>query len=190
MWERFTGAARSVVRGAVAHADRAGSRTVGEPELLLALLDRRDTPAAAVLDGLGAPRPALAADLAADRRRGGVSAADAAALAGLGIDVDAVVARVEDAHGVGALAGGPTDGGRRTGRRAWTRHRFSPEARAVLERALRIAVGRGERHIGDEHLLLALTVRSGPAGSVLAGHGVTHDAVVRILGERAVGRAS
>ncbi|MFE7294904.1 Clp protease N-terminal domain-containing protein [Streptomyces sp. NPDC057579] len=186
MFERFTAAARAVVRGAVEHADRAGSPTVGEPELLLALLDRRGTPAAAVLDGLRVPRTAVADALAADRRRGGISTADAAALAGLGIDVDEVVARVEDVHGTGALAGGWA-GARR---RRWARRRFSPDAQAVLERALRIAVGRAERHIGDEHLLLALTARSGPAGAALAEHGATHDAVVQVLAERPAGRAS
>ncbi|KUL53358.1 peptidase [Streptomyces sp. NRRL F-4489] len=185
MFERLTAEARAVVRGAVEHADRTGQEAVGEPELLLALLDGRGTPAAAVFDGLGAPRTALAGDLAAVRRRGGLSAADAAALAGLGIDVEEVVARVEDVHGAGALAGGAAAGGRRKR----VRGRLTPDARAVLERALRIALGRGDRHIGDEHLLLALTARSGPAGGVLAGHGVTYEAVERALGERAAGRA-
>ncbi|GGW85963.1 Clp protease N-terminal domain-containing protein [Streptomyces noursei] len=186
MFERFTAAARAVVGGAVEHADRTGSDCVGEPELLLALLDQRDSPAAAVLDGLGAPRPAVVRDLAADRRRGGLSAADTAALAGLGIDVDAVVARVEETHGAGALAGG----GRRAGRGKRVRRTFAPEGKAVLERALRIAAGRGDRRLGDEHLLLALTAGSGPAGVVLAGHGVTYDAVARVLAEPSARRAS
>ncbi|MEW1657803.1 Clp protease N-terminal domain-containing protein [Streptomyces sp. NPDC093707] len=184
MFERFTAAARAVVGSAVAHADRTGSDTVGEPELLLALLDQRDSLAAAVLDGLGVPRPAVADALAADRRRGGLSAADTAALAGLGIDVDAVVARVEEAHGAGALAGG----GRRAGRGKRVRRTFSPEGKAVLERALRIAAGRGDGYLGDEHLLLALTTGSGPAGVALAGHGATYQAVVRVLAARSTGR--
>ncbi|GGU87409.1 peptidase [Streptomyces albospinus] len=186
MFERFTAGARAVVRDAVEHADRTGSDTVGEPELLLALLDRTGSPAAAALDALGARREPLAGELAANRRRAGISAADAVALAGLGIDVDEVVARVERAHGAGALA----DGGRRAGRGKRVRRAFAPEGKAVLERSLRIAVGRGDRHIGDEHLLLALTARHGPAGAVLAGHGVTFDAVVRVLEERRAGRAS
>ncbi|MFK0289359.1 Clp protease N-terminal domain-containing protein [Streptomyces sp. NPDC090442] len=185
MFERLTAGARAVVRDAGAHAERTGSDTIGEPELLLAVLDRRGTPAAAALDGLGAPRAALADDLAADRRRAGLSAVDAAALAGLGIDVEEVIARVEEAHGAGALA----VGGRRGGRGRRIRRAFAPEGKAVLERALRIALGRGDRHIGDEHLLLALTARSGPAGAVLAGRGVTYEAVARTLARPPAERA-
>ncbi|MFE6740627.1 Clp protease N-terminal domain-containing protein [Streptomyces tubercidicus] len=178
MFERFTAGARAVVRGAAEQADRSGSGTIGEPELLLALLERTDSPAAAVLAALGVHerRESVADALAEVRRRGGVSTADAAALAGMGIDVDAIVARVEEAHGVGALAADGT-----AGRRKRVRRPFSAEAKAVLERALRIAVGRGERSLGDEHLLLALTARPGAAAAVLAEHGVTHDAVVRLL---------
>ncbi|MFK0262416.1 Clp protease N-terminal domain-containing protein [Streptomyces angustmyceticus] len=186
MFEKFTAGARAVVRGAVEQAERAGSGTVGEPELLLALLDRTDTPAAAVLRVLGVHerRASVAEALATVRRRGGVSTADAAALAGLGIDVDAIVARVERQHGVGALA---ADG--RGGRRKRLRRPFSAEAKSVLERALRIAVGRKERYLGDEHLLMALAAGRGPASAVLADHGVTHGAVVRVLEESRERRA-
>ncbi|MFE3550858.1 Clp protease N-terminal domain-containing protein [Streptomyces kronopolitis] len=177
MFERFTAEARAVVSGAAEQAERTGSDTIGEPELLLALLDRTDSPAAAALAALGlrARRDSVADALAAVRRRGGVSAADAAALAGLGIDVDAIVASVEREHGVGALAGGAP------GRRRGVRRRFTAEAKSVLERALRMAVARGERALGDEHLLLALTCGRGPAAVVLADHGVTHAAVLRVL---------
>ncbi|MFI0713154.1 Clp protease N-terminal domain-containing protein [Streptomyces inhibens] len=187
MFEKFTADARAVVRGAVEQTDRTGSGTVGEPELLLALLDRADSPAAEVLGALGVHerRESVADALAAVRRRGGMSTADAAALAGLGIDLDEIVARVEQAHGVGALsADGPA------GRRKRARRPFSAEAKSVLERALRIAVGRGDRYIGDEHLLMALTARPGPAAAVLADHGVTYGDVVRELGEARGRRAS
>ncbi|MFE1177543.1 Clp protease N-terminal domain-containing protein [Streptomyces sp. NPDC058773] len=179
MFEKFTAAARAVVRGAAEQADRTGSGTVGEPELLLALLERTDSPAAAVLTALGVRerRESVAQALAEVRRRGGVSTADAVALAGMGIDVDAIVARVEEAHGAGALAAGGTAGRRRM------RPPFTVEAKGVLQRALRSAAGRGDRHIGDEHLLLALATRPGPAAAVLADHGVTYDAVVRLLDE-------
>ncbi|MFJ9416167.1 Clp protease N-terminal domain-containing protein [Streptomyces sp. NPDC101227] len=185
MFERFTRDARAVVGDAVAQAGRTGSDTVGEPELLLALLDRTDSAAAAALGALGLRerRESVADALAAARRRGGISTADARALTGLGIDVEEIVARVEREHGVGALAAsGP--GGRRKG----ARRRFAPEAKSVLECSLRIAVGRGERHIGDEHLLLALTARPGPAAAVLADHGVTFGDVEQAVGE--VARAS
>lgn len=126
MFERFTAEARAVVSGAAEQADRTGSDTIGEPELLLALLDRTDSPAAGALAALGVPdrRASVTDALAAVRRRGGVSAADAAALADLGIDVDAIVASVEREHGVGALAGGTS--GRRRGCAAGSPPRRSP----------------------------------------------------------------
>ncbi|GAU65423.1 hypothetical protein SSP35_01_07640 [Streptomyces sp. NBRC 110611] len=180
MFEKFTADARAVVRDAAEQAGRTGSGTVGEPELLLALLDRKGSPAATALGALGVHkrRESVAEALAAVRRRGGISTADAAALAGLGIDVDEIVARVEQAHGVGALA---ADGA--PGRRKRARRPFTAEAKSVLERALRIAAGRGERRLGDEHLLMALTARPGPAAAVLAEHGVTFADVLRVVGE-------
>ncbi|MFD8796934.1 Clp protease N-terminal domain-containing protein, partial [Streptomyces vinaceus] len=98
MFERFTQDARDAVVGAVAEARRTGAATVAEEHLLLALLDR------GALDPLGVDRAAMAADLAAARRRGGMSRADEEALAGLGIDLTAIVSRVEEAHGEGVLA--------------------------------------------------------------------------------------
>ncbi|MFI0818115.1 Clp protease N-terminal domain-containing protein [Streptomyces sp. NPDC021098] len=204
MFERFTTSAREVVRGAVRQADATGGATVGEPELLLALLERTertdrtdradrgrteradrartDSPAADVLATLGATarRASIERALAEVRRRGGISAADAEALAGLGIDVDTIVSRVEAEHGVGALAAAP--------RRRRSRGRFDPEARSVLERSLRIAVGRGDKHIGDEHLLLALLARPGVAATVLADHDVTYIRAERALDARARAR--
>ncbi|SEB87834.1 Clp protease N-terminal domain-containing protein [Streptomyces melanosporofaciens] len=234
MFERFTTSARQVVRGAVRHAEDAGADTVGEAELLLALLDRTDgdrtggsgtedggshteasggrkdrtrtrgdrkgSPAAEVLAALGAHgrRASIERALAEVRRRGGITGADAEALAGLGIDVDEIVARVEEAHGVGALAtAGPTPGATsesapgsasarapRRGRRP-LRRPFSREAKSVLERSLRIALARGDKYIGDEHLLLALTARPGVAAHVLADHDVTYIQVERALTARA-----
>ncbi|MEV5774386.1 Clp protease N-terminal domain-containing protein [Streptomyces antimycoticus] len=240
MFERFTTSAREVVRGAVRHAEDTGADTVGEAELLLALLDRTDgdrkggsatggnrtedpggnrtedpggrkdrsrtrggrkgSPAAEVLTALGAHgrRASIERALAEVRRRGGITGADAEALAGLGIDVDEIVARVEEAHGVGALAAagstpgatpGPTAGSAsaralRRGRRP-PRRPFSREAKSVLERSLRIALARGDKYIGDEHLLLALTARPGIAAHVLADHDVTYIQVERALTARA-----
>ncbi len=245
MFERFTTSAREVVRGAVRHAEDTGADTVGEAELLLALLDRtggdstggnrtggsgadsnrtedgggrkggararsdrKGSLAAEVLTALGAQgrRASIERALAEVRRRGGITGADAEALAGLGIDVDEIVARVEEAHGVGALAtagftpdsapgstSGPTPESApgaapvrapRHGRRP-LRRPFSREAKSVLERSLRIALARGDKYIGDEHLLLALTARPGVAAHVLADHDVTYIQVERALTARA-----
>ncbi|WP_031004624.1 Clp protease N-terminal domain-containing protein [Streptomyces sp. NRRL F-5727] len=174
MFERFTKPARAVVKGAVDHAERGGAAVVTPEHLLLALLDREDTRAAAALGRLcpAERRPSLLAALSDARRRAGLSRADTEALAGLGIDVGAIVARVEEAHGAGALAGDRKDEGRWSGRRT-----FSREAKGVLERSLRVALARKDREIGDEHLLLALTATGGVVAEALADHGVTYAAV-------------
>ncbi|MFJ3708988.1 Clp protease N-terminal domain-containing protein [Streptomyces sp. NPDC090053] len=178
MFERFTQGARDVVTGAVGYADGAGESAITEEHLLMALLDARGTKGSFVLTSLGAAgwRDELSGALAETRRRGGVSQADLEALAGLGVDVDAIVARVEEAHGEGALAAGAT-------RTRPLRRPLAPGAREVLRSALRIAAGRGDRRLGDEHLLLALTGRRGAVAEALAGCGVSYGAVERVLGE-------
>ncbi|MEU2393109.1 Clp protease N-terminal domain-containing protein [Streptomyces sp. NPDC007369] len=179
MFERFTRDARDVVTGAVAEARRSGDTAVTEEHLLRALMEQ------GALDPLGVDRAAVAADLAAARRRGGMTRADEEALAGLGIDLAEVVSRVEEAHGTGALAQAPPR--RRTLgsslRSAFGRPEpadrhvpFGEGAKKTLEQALRIALGRRENHITALHLLLALLSRPGTAAEVLADHGVTYAA--------------
>lgn len=183
MFERFTKDARAVVKGAVEHADGEGAASVDDGHMLLALLDREASRASFALASLGAVRrrESIEGALGEARRRGGLSQADAAALAELGIDVSEIVSRVEETHGVGALAGGRRAG--RPGRgRGWSGHLpFTREAKGTLEKSLRIATARRDRHIGDEHILFALTVRPGPVSEVLADHGVTHASVERVL---------
>lgn len=178
MFERFTQHAREVVRGAVAHRDRAGSRSVDAEHLLLALLDREASRASFALAALGLAdrKESVREALDAARRRGGLSRADTDALAGLGIDVTEIVQRVEETHGVGAMSGDRADKGWWSGRRP-----FSRAAKDVLERSLRIAVAHRDGHIGDEHLLLALTAHPGVPAEVLADHGVTYESLTRVL---------
>ncbi|MFJ7625401.1 Clp protease N-terminal domain-containing protein [Streptomyces sp. NPDC097595] len=177
MFERFTKDARATVSGAVEHAGRTGAATVTGEHLLLALLDQEGGRAAFALTALGLVdrRESVDAALAEARRRGGMSRADADALADIGIDLGAVVSRIEEAHGEGALR---VDGGRR--RRAG-RPAFSREAKKILEKSLRVALGRGDRFIGGEHLLLALTATPGPVADVLADHGATYASAERAL---------
>ncbi|MGC4944801.1 Clp protease N-terminal domain-containing protein [Streptomyces sp. DT224] len=186
MFERFTKDARATVTGAAEHAGRAGAGRVTGEHLLLALLDQEGGRASFAITALGLTdrREAVAAALAEAGRRGGMSRADADALAGIGIDLTAVVSRVEEAHGEGALRGD------RGGRRRWTSGpSFSREAKKVLEKSLRVALGRGDRFIGGEHLLLALTAMPGPVADVLADHGATYSAVERALyGEGGAGQ--
>ncbi|MFD5649470.1 Clp protease N-terminal domain-containing protein [Streptomyces sp. NPDC127039] len=183
MFERFTKDARAVVQGAVGHAEEARAETVEPEHLLLALLDREGSRASFALAalGVGEHRDAVRRELGDARRRAGLSQSETEALAGLGIDVTEIVARVEEAHGVGAMSADD----RRRGRRRSGHRSFSRGAKEVLERALRVAVARRDRNIGDEHLLLALALRPGVPAEVLADHGVTHASLSRVLGEGA-----
>ncbi|MEU3209149.1 Clp protease N-terminal domain-containing protein [Streptomyces cyaneofuscatus] len=178
MFERFTQGARATVKGAVAQAERIGAASVTEEHLLLALLEQEGSRASFALAALGLSgrRASLDASFTEARRRGGLTKADAEALAGIGIDVGAIVDRVEGAHGEGALAAD------RRSRRWWSGHRpFTPGAKSILEKSLRVALGRGDRFIGEEHLLLALTAAPGTVADVLAEHGATYTTVHRAL---------
>ncbi|GHA33753.1 peptidase [Streptomyces tauricus] len=197
MFERFTKDARAVVLGAVGHAERLEAEAVEEQHLLLALLDREASRASFALTSLGLAgrRESVQRALAEARRRGGLSRADTDALSGLGIDVSAIVSRVEEAHGEGALeaAHGNTKGNGRgdghdsgRGKGWWSgfvggRRPFARGAKDVLTESLRMALAQQDRHIGDEHLLLALAARPGVPSEVLADHGVTYVALRRVL---------
>jgi hypothetical protein len=179
MFERFTKDARAVVEGAVGHSERAGAETVEEEHMLLALLDREGSRGSFALASLGLTgrHESVERGLAEARRRGGLSRADAEALSGLGVDVSEIVSRVEEAHGVGALESGKRGGGGR-----WSKRRpFAQGAKDMLTQSLRMALARHDRHIGDEHLLMAITVRPGVPAEVLADHGVTYETVTRVL---------
>ncbi|CAM5413989.1 Clp protease N-terminal domain-containing protein [Streptomyces atroolivaceus] len=187
MFERFTEGARATVTGAVVHAERARAESVTEEHLLLSLMDQegsRSSFALAVL-GLSDRRASVEAALGEARRRGGLTKADTEALAGIGIDVTEIVARVEGVHGEGVLAGA------RGNRRWWSGRRpFTAGAKGILEKSLRVALGRRDRFIGEEHLLLALTACPGVAADVLAEHGATYATVERALyGDGEQGRA-
>ncbi|MEV6264540.1 Clp protease N-terminal domain-containing protein [Streptomyces sp. NPDC051784] len=178
MFERFTKGARAVVTGGVSHAEAAGAEKVSEEHLLLSLLDQdagRGSFAVRAL-GLDDRRASVEASLERARRRGGLTSADEEALAGLGIDVSEIVARVEGVHGEGVLSAPAGNRRRRTGHRP-----FTDGAKGILTKSLRIALGRRDRFIGEEHLLLALTACPGVVADVLAEHGATYATVERAL---------
>ncbi|MEU7578148.1 Clp protease N-terminal domain-containing protein [Streptomyces sp. NPDC041068] len=193
MFERFTEDARAVVEGAVEQAGRAGAASVDDGHLLLSLLAQLDqgagSRAAFALTALGAAdrRASIERALAEARRRGGLSQAESEALAALGIDVDEIVSRVEEAHGAGVLAGSGAAGEGGAGReRRGLMGRighlpFTRDAKEVLTKSLRIASARRDRTIGGQHMLLALTVRPGVVSEVLADHGVTYAELERLL---------
>jgi len=107
MFERFTPDARAVVAQASEHARRLGHRYVGGEHLLLAAVGAGQ-PASAVLAAHGVTPERVEEEII---RRVGLGAGaglfagvDADALASIGIDLDAVRARIEASFGPRALA--------------------------------------------------------------------------------------
>jgi hypothetical protein len=107
MFERFTDGARAVVVHAQDHARRLGHRYIGSEHLLLAVVSA-DQPASAVLRERGITPDRVEEEIV---RRVGLGAGaglfaglDTDALAAIGVDLDAVRARIEGAFGPDALA--------------------------------------------------------------------------------------
>ncbi|MEU0530990.1 Clp protease N-terminal domain-containing protein [Amycolatopsis tolypomycina] len=175
MFERFTADARMAVVEAQIVARESGSVEIG-PAHLLAGLVKTGIP---LLIDLGVSADDIAAELARTRRRGGVSDADAEALTEFGIDVEQIVERVEQTHGEGALAGrlGPAKRGHIP---------FTAQSKKTLELSLKEAVRLGDKHLGQEHILLALAQQRGP-DDVLARHGADYLTLRRAVQQRKAG---
>jgi ATP-dependent Clp protease ATP-binding subunit ClpA len=201
VFEHFTKAARDVVLRAVTEAERRDSPVVGVEHVLVALAESPRTADALRVAGLTAGGlETLLADLELAERRGGLGAADAEALRSIGIDVDAIVAGVEERHGRGALAPpqrrhrrpltrslrrlrrkGPA-GGRVTAAKPRRHRPFTPDAKRVLELSLREALAHGDKELGPEHILLGVVGGSDPVSQALAARGVTPRLVRSALG--------
>jgi len=106
MFERFTGTARHVVAQAQADARRLGHNYIGCEHLLLAVAATSE-PASAVLRDQGVTPERVEAEILRTTGRGQgagpLGGLDRQALASIGIDVDAVRARIEAAFGPDAL---------------------------------------------------------------------------------------
>src|ERR1700683_1795071 len=107
MFERFTPDARAVIKNAVEHASRLGHRYVGGEHVLLAAVSTSQ-PASAVLCAHGLTPERVEGEIV---RRVGLGAGaglfaglDRDALASIGIDIDAVRARIESSFGPQALS--------------------------------------------------------------------------------------
>ncbi|MEJ2887633.1 Clp protease N-terminal domain-containing protein [Actinomycetospora sp. OC33-EN06] len=97
---------------------------------------------------------------------------DRDALASVGIDLDEVRDRIEEAFGPGALESTRAAG--RDRRRLWGHIPFERGAKKVLELALREAIRRGDRSIGSEHILLGLLhEETGRSSGLLHARGLT-----------------
>lgn len=160
MFERFAKQARAAVVGAEQIARDAGSRSVDTRHVLVALLDERGA-AYEALRECGADAEAISA-----RARAGVRAAglDGDALAGLGIDLDAVRRHTDAIFGRGALE--------RAGRAPRGHIPLSPDAKQALELALREAVRLRQKTIQEGHLLLGIVRGDGPGRELLVAAGL------------------
>jgi ATP-dependent Clp protease ATP-binding subunit ClpA len=120
MLERFTPDARTVIKNAVEHASRLGHRYVGGEHLLLAAVSTSQ-PASAVLCAHGLTPERVEGEIV---RRVGLGAGaglfgglDRDALASIGIDINAVRARIESSFGPQALSAAAWAAHRETRRR-------------------------------------------------------------------------
>jgi ATP-dependent Clp protease ATP-binding subunit ClpA len=152
-------------------------RHIGTEHLLLALLKEDGGIASGVLRGAGVRRDRVRADV--DRLLGRpqkiLTDADADALRTIGIDLDAVLARIEEAYGPAALDAPCKPARRGLFRRRRVRNHipFTPRAKKVLELSLREALHLGHSYIGTEHILLGLIREgNGLAAQILTEAGV------------------
>jgi ATP-dependent Clp protease ATP-binding subunit ClpA len=146
MFERFAHDAREAVVHAQDEARSLGADRIGTEHVLLGAVRSPDTVAARALQRLGVDHAGL---LAAARALPG-DTLDAAALAGVGIDLDAVRAQVEASFGPGALDAVSEAPTTRPGHIP-----FDTGAKKLLEIALREAVRLRHKRIDTGHLLLA-----------------------------------
>jgi ATP-dependent Clp protease ATP-binding subunit ClpA len=162
MFERFTARARSVVTTAETEANGLGHPSIGTEHLLLAML--KDTGMAnGVLTQAGLTYGAIRDRVRQAVAPGQLGPEDAAALSAIGIDLDAVRAKMEEAFGDAAV------GARPPGRRI----PFTRRAKKVLELSLREALAHKHNYIGTEHVLLGLLREGeGLAAKVIVDSGV------------------
>jgi ATP-dependent Clp protease ATP-binding subunit ClpA len=173
MFERFTKPARQIVLDGTKIATELDADKVGPQHLLLGLASVEGV-GATVLAGYGVTADGLRAAVAGATRRAGLTEEEVAALHSVGIDADEVFRRIEEAFGPAALVEASPTPRRRRGRLGGL---FEPQAKKVMELSLREAIALGHRHIGSEHILLALLRAGvpGPMGALLADRGVAYD---------------
>ncbi|MBA3628197.1 MAG: Clp protease [Actinobacteria bacterium] len=167
MFERFTHSARQVVVLAQTEAQSLRHNYIGTEHLLLGLLGETEGLAARVLNELGVDRDDIHKGVVDYVGAGPVNQPDAAALDAIGIDLDAVRRRVEEAFGPNALERTRAARACAEKRRGFLGrgHRrpfgeghipFTPRAKKTLELSLREALALGHGYIGTEHILLGL----------------------------------
>ncbi|NLU71629.1 Clp protease [Streptomyces sp. HNM0575] len=186
MFERFSRPAREVVIGAQEEARSLGHDWIGTEHLLLSALRLPEQPGVSTLVRLGVSAEtcrAAVSSVVGGADGDALGPEDAEALKAFGIDLEEIRRRAENAFGDGALDTPVSDPGesaprrRRLGRLRRresgargdggsggtgelpgpSRHiPFTGRAKKTLELSLREAVARKDRHIGVEHVVLAL----------------------------------
>jgi ATP-dependent Clp protease ATP-binding subunit ClpA len=153
MFERFTRSAREAIVSAQELARRDGARAIESGYLLLGAVQAPSSYAARALARLGVQPTSLAECV----RSLGADVLDAQALAGIGVDLEAVRAQVEATFGTGALDAPTDDPACRSGAdtRRGGRMPFDPSAKKMLELSLREAIRFASGGIDTGHLLLA-----------------------------------
>jgi ATP-dependent Clp protease ATP-binding subunit ClpA len=147
MFERFTTQSRHAVQLALSEARVLGASRIGAEHLLLGLAHGRTGPAADALKVAGVNAASLRKLAVANPE---TEPLDADALAVLGIDLDEVRRAAESAFGPGALdrPARPSSGR--------TRARMTPEAKAAMGCALRVAQSRHDGSITPGNLLMGI----------------------------------
>ncbi|WP_018348898.1 Clp protease N-terminal domain-containing protein [Longispora albida] len=189
MFERFTDRARTAVKQAQAEATQLGHSYVGTEHLLLALL-AGDGIASRVLRDAGLTHETARTALAEALASAPLGPEDAAALRSVGIDLDAVLASIEQNFGPEALAPPPQAPRRGLFGRKGSGGRFTARAKKVLELSLREAIRLKHNYIGTEHILLGL-IREGEGlgARILTSSGADLSAL-RSATEQAIPRAA
>lgn len=190
MFERFTTQARDVVVGAQAEARQLGHRYIGTEHLLLAMLDPKRGGAGTIVSAAGLDQAKARAEVARLVGVPELSDGDAAALRSIGIDLDAIRAKLEQTFGPGALDCPPPKRRRGLFRRrlspmpAVGHIPFTPRAKKVLELSLREALRLKHGYIGTEHLMLGL-IREGEglAAKIMVDAGINLVALRRTVEE-------
>jgi ATP-dependent Clp protease ATP-binding subunit ClpA len=197
MFERFTAAARFVVMTAKQEAQQLDHPCIGTEHLLLAMLDEGSGGTSGLLRDAGITRERVLADINRFVQPAPpvLDDGDAEALQAIGIDLDAVRAKVEELFGPGALR--PPGAARPAPRRGFLRRKeisrgtpFAARTKKVIELSLREAIALHHNYIASEHILLGLLRENGGlAAKILADAGVDF-AVLRAQTVAALKRAA
>lgn len=168
MFNQFARAARLALLEATRDAQKRAANVVTDEHLLMALVNQPDTTSAALLRTAGVTPSTVDSAFRTAERKAGLSDAEAAMLLReLGIDLDAVVAHVEQSLGENVLVSSEPSVRR-------NRPPFAPVAKDVLRGALGQVRSLRHQELRDEHLLLALAAHEGVAGQLLAAHGLSY----------------